>query len=367
MRRRVPERCWIVLRTLIFGMRFRSARARSVGVILGLAVVGHEPAQAEILWGANGHPLASYPGVSLEKQLDLVRGFGGRSYRVDIGTITKLEGLKTLVALGRQRGVSILPVLTPPLDLKTLPPEELYKKSFAFAEYLASRVPEVEVWELGNELENFAIIQPCEMRDDGTQYPCNWGPAGGVGASDYYGPRYAKVAALIRGLSDGIKKANPKARRAVGSAGWGHTGIFERFAKDGIAWDITVWHMYKTGGEWAFKILAQHGKPIWVTEFNDPDGASPDKHDVQAKGLVALMAELQKYETPYKVEAAFIYELLDELYWAPNFEAYQGIVTLVKNGSGGWQLGPIKPSYTAAKAFIEQTSPTKAAKSSDKP
>jgi len=27
----------------------------------------------------------------------------------------------------------------------------------------------VPIWELSNELENFAIIMPCEQRDDGSQ------------------------------------------------------------------------------------------------------------------------------------------------------------------------------------------------------
>jgi len=59
--------------------------------------------QADILWGVNGHPLASYPGVSIETQLDLVRDLGMRSYRVDIADTTQVAGLRAVVLLGEGR------------------------------------------------------------------------------------------------------------------------------------------------------------------------------------------------------------------------------------------------------------------------
>ncbi|MCJ2070025.1 glycosyl hydrolase [Methylobacterium sp. J-030] len=310
-------------------------------------------ARAEIVWGANGHPLISYPGVTFETQLDLVKGFGGSYYRIDVTSIEKLPALLNLIAIGRKKNVQILPVLVPPYDLKSMDPKDLYSKSLAFANYFASRIPEIGVWELGNELENYAIIQPCERRDDGTQYPCEWGPAGGVGPSEYYGPRYEKVAAVLRGLSEGIKSGNPSAKRAIGSAGWGHVGIFERLNSDNIAWDISVWHSYGKINSWPFEQLQKYKKPIWVTEFNHNLGSQKDGEEGQAAGLKEMMETLRRYEKPYGVEAAFIYELLDEEYWAPNFEAYMGLVKLKKDDQGHWELGSKKAAYKAAKDVIQ--------------
>ena len=48
------------------------------------------------------------------------------------------------------------------------------------------------------------------------------GFAGGVGPLDYFGPRWEKVSAALDGLSRGIKSVDPTARRAIGTAGWGH-------------------------------------------------------------------------------------------------------------------------------------------------
>jgi len=310
-------------------------------------------ARAEIIWGANGHPLVSYPGVTFDTQLDLVHEFGGSYYRVDVASIEKLPALLNLIAIGKKKNVQILPVLVPPYDLKSMDSKDLYSKSLAFANYFASRISEITVWELGNELENYAIIQPCEKRDDGTQYPCEWGPAGGVGPSEYYGPRYEKVAAVLRGLSEGIKTGNPTAKRAIGSAGWGHVGIFERLKNDNIAWDISVWHSYGKINSWPFEQLQKYKKPIWVTEFNHNLGSQKDGEEGQAAGLKEMMETLRSYEKPYGVQAAFIYELLDEEYWAPNFEAYMGLVKLKKDSQGHWELGAKKAAYKAAKDVIE--------------
>src|SRR6185437_14107278 len=129
------------------------------------------------------------------------------------------------------------------------------------------------------EFENYAIIKPCEMRDNGVRYSCFFGDAGGTDPLDYYGPRWAKVIAVLKGLTAGVHAADPTAMRAVGTAGWGHTGAFERMHKDGIAWEITVWHMYGQDPEWAFKKLVQYGKPIWITEFNHPLGSTKSEQE----------------------------------------------------------------------------------------
>ncbi len=337
---------------------FRSPTPRRLMAVIMLALcclgaparAGQEAAPAPrsgITWGVNGHPLVSYPGVSMEQQASLLSELNARSYRVDVTSLNQMEELARLRETLAARGIEVLPVLTPPLSLKDNDEPTLKARARAFAEAFVRRLPDVPVWELGNEMENYAIIQPCEMRDDGTQYPCEWGPAGGLGELDYYGPRYRKVAAVLSGLAEGVAAANPKARRALGSAGWGHTGIFSRLAKDGVPWEISVWHLYSVDPEWALKILAGYGKPIWITEFNHDSGSYRDGKDGQAKGLVAIMDSLKRLAGPYRIEAAHVYELLDEAYWAPHFEAYMGLVELERDGGNGWRPGARKPAFDA--------------------
>lgn len=320
--------------------------------LLVLTITAPRSDARELTWGVNGHPFTNYRGTTIVEELDFIKQMGLTSYRVDVLDERSVRGLRLLAREGRSRGITILPVITPSVSFTANTPEELYKRAFDRAVALVEPLKdEIRVWELGNELENHAIIRPCEMRDNGERYNCAWGPAGGTTALDYYGPRWAKVSAILRGLSDGVKSVDPTIRRAIGTAGWGHTGAFERMKADGLDWEISIWHMYGQDPEWAFKILAGYGKPIWVTEFNHP-GGSTDGEQAQAGGIVRQMTRLRELAARYNVEAAHIYELMDEPYWAPSYEAVMGLVTLESAGKDAWKVGKPKPAFHAVQAFI---------------
>jgi hypothetical protein len=308
-------------------------------------------AAPDIIWGANGHPFTAYPNISLEDQLDALQRLGMSHYRINLRPDGSTAGLDNLLRLATRRGISLVPVIVPDASFETDTAERLYTKSYEIARALAKRYRgRIKVWELGNEFENFAIIKPCEYRDDGTKYPCEWGPAGGVGELEYFGPRWRKVSAALRGLSDGVKAGDPSALRAVGTAGWGHLGAFDRMARDGIEWDISVWHQYTPGGEDSFQHLARFGKPIWITEFNYESG-STNGEEAQARGLVEMMTRHREIRGPYRIEAVFIYELFDEPYWT-GAEAKMGLLHLKKNNRGFWQIGEPKPAYEAVRELI---------------
>ena len=320
----------------------------SMVAAIALAMLPSASSHAGIMWGVNGHPLVAYP-ISIEAQLDYVRELGMTSYRFDIGGTDKLPDMLQLVRAAKQRGITLLPVVTPPFDLDKQTPEELRTKAYGLAFALvASFKGQIPVWELGNELENYAIIKACETRDDGKQYNCAWGPAGGNSALDYFGPRWAKVSALIKGLTEGARAADPSVKVAVGTAGWGHIGAFERMKADGIDWDISVWHMYGEDPEWALKTLRQYKHPIWITEFNNSRGSEKSK-ELQVQGLMQSMSRLPQLQESYGVEAAHIYELLDEPYWGHDFEAFMGLVEMKKGNDGLWIAGDHKPAFDAVK------------------
>ena len=161
--------------------------------------------------------------------------------------------------------------------------------------------------------------------------------------------------AVLRGLSDGIADKAPDAQRAIGTAGWGHVGFFDLLRDNGVAWDISVWHIYGENPEWAFKQLQAFGKPIWVTEFDHPSGSSNGGEDAQAQGLEAMIAQLRRLAPIYRVEASFVYELCDETYWAPSSEATMGLVHLDKADNGGWQVGAAKSAFQTVKQAIAKS------------
>lgn len=329
------------------------AKISRLSLLLSFLAAMTAAASAEVLWGANGHPFYAYPGIPIARQLDFLADLGMKSYRVDISGTDRADDLAVLVEEAKKHEIQILPVITPGnIDLLKDDPDTLYEKAFDLAVALVSRFKnDIRVWELGNEMENFAIIQPCEKRDDGRPYPCEYGPAGGVDPLDYYGPRWKKVSAVLKGLSDGVVSVDPDIRKAMGTAGWGHVGAFQRMEDDGIRWDISVWHAYGEDPAWAFDILSSYDRPIWLTEFNNPYGSKRGEEQ-QAKGLKRMMTRLRELQQTYNIEAAHIYELMDEPYWAPDFEAYMGLVKVKPTESGGWQVDEPKPAYVAVKEII---------------
>lgn len=337
----------------------------TLACLLGMTV----SCAADLLWGVNGHPFNAYPGISIEQQLDYIRDLGMKSYRVNISSADSATKLAELVKAGKERGVQILPVITPELDLDNESIDDLYAQAYQLASTLVSRFKDdIRVWELGNEMENYAILMPCEMQDSGIQYNCSWGPAGGTETSDYFSPRWAKVSAVLRGLSDATIAVDPTIRKAMGTAGWGHRAAFTRMLQDGIKWDISVWHLYEGDPEDAFKFLATFGQPIWLTEFNYSGGSQRGEKQ-QAEGLVQTMTLLRRYQSLYGLEAAHIYELLDETYWAPSYEAFMGLVRLKKREDGLWAPSGRKLAYDAVKKVIANgnagsSSPTVSMKSS---
>jgi hypothetical protein len=316
-------------------------------------------AQAELIWGANGHPLVSYPGTTINEQLDLLKDLGVTSYRVDVGEPdpSTLMRLSELVAQAKKRGIETLPVLVFAKDLGAKTEQSLYKIGYDRARAYASRFKnDIRVWELGNEQETWAMIRPCEPRDNGVIYDCSWGDSGGNDPLDYVKARYERLRGLLHGLVDGIHSVDPTLQAAVGSAGWWHYGVLTRLNQDGVKWDITVWHWYagdpaKTNNTDALPYIAQLGHPIWITELNAPYTAT-NWEQLQASGLRTTLKWFVANASKYRIEAIHVYELLDEPYWAPTLEAYLGLVHVNKNAQGRWILGDPKPAYFAVKSTI---------------
>ncbi|RUX62328.1 hypothetical protein EOA22_21390, partial [Mesorhizobium sp. M7A.F.Ca.US.014.04.1.1] len=59
------------------------------------------PASADFLWGINGHPIVSYPGIPVERQLDFIKDLGLKSYRVNVSGVDNADMLSNLVDAGK--------------------------------------------------------------------------------------------------------------------------------------------------------------------------------------------------------------------------------------------------------------------------
>jgi hypothetical protein len=313
------------------------------------SAISAEP-RPDMAWGANGRPIVSHPGITIEAQMALLRDLGMSWYRLDTGGPSQAKRLGAIIEASKANNVRILTVIKPGFVLNRMEPDELFEKSQNLAYTLVIRFKgEIDFWELGNELESHTIIQLCEMQDDGVQNNCDWGPASGVGVNEYYEPRWKKASSVLRGFSTGAREADPSVRRAIGTAGWSHIGAFERMRRDGVEWAISVWHMYGDDPETGFKALSECAKPIWVAEFNSLGGNSKEG-STQEDPLRRPIIRLRELRSKYNVEAALTYELLVEPYWAPSVEAQMGLVSVVRSPTGSCSVEPKKTAYAEAKA-----------------
>jgi hypothetical protein len=332
------------------------------------------PSASAMIWGVNGHAVWYYPGATLDQQMSMVRDLGMTYYRVDVhpngvaaDDLNVANNLALVVAAAKRHGVSILVTITPKVgEIDNETEASYYKKSYNAARSLVLRFKnDVHVWELDNEVERYAMVRPCETLDNGYVWHCDWGDIGGTNPGDYISARYNRLRGDIRGLSDGIASADATARRIVNVSAGFHYGFLQRLINDGVKFEIIGPHWYSTYGDIQdpnnniAKPLAALGKPIWITEFNRGYGSYHGQEAAQGFVIGQMATEFCYIAKIYNIQAAFVYELLDESYYGDTFEAFMGLINLVKDKGGNWVYGPYKPAFSAIKTATALNCPFK--------
>jgi hypothetical protein len=318
-----------------------------------------EPVQ----WGINGHPLTQegYWQVPLDEQLDLVKESGATWYRISFGFDAyraNTARFDELLEKAGKRNLKLLPVLMPPKGFYdgSKPLAEIQQESIAFGKEMAARYKgRITHWELGNELDSFAMIKKGETTRGGKVWKWDGAPDG-KSPEDYETTRYERCREFFKSLGQGIKQADPKALTMIDTAGWLHYGFLQRLKEDGADdFNIVAWHWYSEMGPLTavskdkidvIKILKDgFGKPIWLTEINRRDGSKGGKEDAQAEYLSGAVAELSKHPD---IHAVFLYELLDEPYFGESGESFYGLATVTK-ATGKWRIDRKKPAFEAVR------------------
>jgi hypothetical protein len=300
------------------------------------------------MWGINGHPVQGgtpYTAMSVPAQLALVNSLGLKSYRIDLydASTASQAVLRATVDAAKPLGIKVCPILLADIDINSFADETAaYNAGKAMGQTYAANFKDwVKVWEIGNEWGGKVV----PFTGQGT-YP-----------ADYDTGSYNKCRGLTKGLSDGIKAADPAARCAQGSNGGAASwGLNDRLWADGVRWDITCEHFYSNMGNndiTALPLLPgltnklalnrDHypGTSQWITEFNY-FGPANTNSDVQAAAYLArTMAQYDSLAKTYRVEGVHIYELLKQA--APDGGRLFGIM------SG---TGQPNPPSDAVKAYL---------------
>lgn len=317
-------------------------------------------AQNNIEFGLNGHPFTQtvFKDVNIKDQLDLVRDIGAKWYRVDIKADAlqpqRILDIKELVAESKKRGLHVLPIIFPPVALNSEDSlADIYNISFDYSKRLAAEFKnDIHVWELDNELDNYALLRKGELTYFG--HLLKYGVPDGDKGDDYDLVRTRKVMALLKGLSDGIHSADPYAKRII-NAGWIHCGFFDHILENRIGFEVIGWHWYSNMGDITnvkgrfnlLEMLKRYNVPIWITETNRRGGSYGNNGDIeQTNYLKNSMLKYIAYSKKYPIEKIFIYELLDDPPLGyDNPESYYGLLEVQKNKMGKWGIKSKKSSF----------------------
>jgi len=292
-----------------------------------------------IMWGINGHPyggLSGGPYSSIDQQIQLMATMGIKHYRVDFYTADNASFtlVQSLLDSAKAYNITITPVLIPATGANE---QASYNTAYALGQAYAAKFPGILAFELGNE-ENNSVLDPSGDHSNASDFTSASG--------------YAAVRGKLRGLLDGVRAGNAKARGALGISGGCNVGFLQALYNDGLRWDITVAHPYDSWGDPEnltltydhsqangscaksnmMAALASFGKPLWLTEFNYTPAVTANDKTAMGTGLQTMMKRFTSMAQKYDIEAVDVYEMFDEPAASGN-EAYFGIFTSTGSGT----------------------------------
>jgi len=296
----------------------------ALGVVaLALGILGSGRANStdstDVRWGAVGHDdkiadgtSSSYNTLPLNRQIMLLGSIGADWYR----TACEDANCGTLIQLASASGVGILRSIELQPDA-TLSEASNYAHGYQYALTEATKYRNAfKFYEASNEADVWV-----GMSGDGSA------------RAQYNQQRYVQARGLISGLIDGIRAGDPSAQILVDDAGWCHYGFLQALWADGLRWDITAFHWYASQGDMEHagcggtNVAAAHasfGLPVWITEFNSDIAAKADDESAAAVWISQFMTQVRTVASKYKIEGAFVYELIDEPS-LPGAQAHFGI------------------------------------------
>ncbi|GEM_PF-1799676 len=264
-------------------------------------------------WGITGHPVTKedYLKISIDQQIELIKEHQFDFYGFEVvpnlnGEVTKNnERFLQLLRAAQLNKIEILTCIsiTPHLEdfkiSKTIAYERGKKQAHGYASKYGNYL---DYYLLGNEQEIRTLVNN----------------ANGNKSEDYDKDKIQILAAYLKGMSEGIKLADPTAKRIINMAGWLHWEYFRKLEAAGVEYDILGSHWYSDMGSMlktrtyhinVLDSIRQFGKPIWITENNKKYG-SINNSEIEQKEVVDYY--MKEFSNQKSIDVYFIYELLDE-------------------------------------------------------
>jgi len=282
----------------------------------------------------------------LEQLLQDAKNLGITAVRIDWPDYIKIddyEYMDTVVNAILAKNLKVVMVVAQ--DQNLFQKENYYQIGYNDAVALVSHYQgKINYYQIGNEPAG-NVVNP------------SWP---GLTEESYNLDLYQKEIAWLKGFSDGVKKADPHAKR-VANGHWLHIGFFDMAIRDGLQFEILGWDwdqkdnldlskVKNDGQEYnLLEKLKSFKKELWLTEVNAFKGSLYGE-DAQVQYLQTIIPRI--YDSG-AFSGLFVFRLTDESHKIDSDEKSLGLIKL-KYQDGQWWLGDKKPAYYTFKDLIKK-------------
>ena len=310
-----------------------------------------------MIWGICGHPTwsdyASWVPANVSTQMSTINQLGASYYRVSFEGNYYPGYLTTLVPKAQAAGVTLLPVL--PISLVAADSAQTnysnnYTIGYNWAAYAISKGYNLPYWELGNEVENWNLVNVVYDGASPNDFP------------DKHPGGFVAIASGMDGAYDGIKDAYAAGRKAgettitpkvlIGMCfrHWGLLAKIQAYNDGTLPCDVISWHWYGPNygafngvindpksvangrtpaaclGDFKSNTDLTQPMDVWITETDRSQAitgggllngsvaanAAPATSQDWAAQAFAIQTNIDSFKTVPSVKAIFVYELFDE-------------------------------------------------------
>lgn len=205
-----------------------------------------------------------------------------------------------------------------------------------------------------------------QLANEGSAQVVKSGNPIGDSKSDFDEGKYQELLGYLKGLSDGISKADPNATKVV-SMVFTHTGYLDRLRDDGLDYDVIGIDWYDWMGAFSAKRLGSgqllydklrsFGKPLEFVEINilpkvGPDGKMRDQVDEQHQADYITAVGDWAFNHRDWVKGFYVLELVDNVNNPSPYKEYFGLIKGVMTATGG-SLGATRQAFGAYRDLIK--------------
>lgn len=285
-------------------------------------------------YGENG-----YKKAQMKAQMDLLTELGA----TDVITTaeTKLDTTDDFVNMALEREIKPVLILNPPQLLTTY----TYESSYQYAKGIATRYKDkVGYYQLADEISEMALTSN----------------QSGYKTTDYDDTLYGKVRDIVKGLSEGVVAADPKAKRVINVKG-ASVGMVRKLIGDKVNFEVAGWSWFSDKGNDLVAVdgtnsisiadeMANLNKELWVVEFNLRDGTQGGGLQEQSNFLNVFVTNVLKRKN---VRGLFVYTLTDFCSELNLNAGNMGLTTVVLGSDNTCTVKDKKTSFDTFRGLIK--------------